>query len=118
MHEPPYEGLNTVLFSIRYPDMTAHLATDRCPLEYPHEISVCGEWNESRVFLGEVNLQKVTRKQGKAYPVNHLSGRSKHGSPVVITRTTLCQIHLQGRGGLWQRRMNSAAIIADLAAGA
>ena len=44
-HEPPFPGMPTVVFSIRYPDLTAHLASAACPLEVPHAISDCGEWD-------------------------------------------------------------------------
>lgn len=42
--KPTYPGLNCVVFSIRYPDWTAHIATERCPIEYPHLISKCAEF--------------------------------------------------------------------------
>ena len=51
--EPPYPGLQTVVFSIRFPEMTAHSATERCSLEEPHLISACGEWLEP-VTISEV----------------------------------------------------------------
>lgn len=43
--EPPYPGLETVLFSIRAPEMTGHQPTDRCSREEPHAITECGEWH-------------------------------------------------------------------------
>jgi len=45
-HEPPYPGLDTVLFSIADPSLTAHLPMASCPIEHPHRISECGEWQE------------------------------------------------------------------------
>lgn len=44
--EPSYPGLDTVCFSIRFPDWTIHMRTERCPKDWPHKISECGEWNE------------------------------------------------------------------------
>jgi hypothetical protein len=43
-HEPPYPGLHTVLISMRDPDMTAHSPSKRCPIEEPHQIAKCGEF--------------------------------------------------------------------------
>lgn len=42
--EPPYPDHDTVLISIRFPEMTAHLSTERCPHEHPHLIAECGEF--------------------------------------------------------------------------
>lgn len=43
--EPAYPGLETVVYSIRFPHLTAHRPTERCPIEGPHEVNDCGEWN-------------------------------------------------------------------------
>jgi hypothetical protein len=43
-HEPPYPGLDTVIFCLSTPNMTCHLSTPCCPLESPHHIDECGEW--------------------------------------------------------------------------
>lgn len=44
--EPPYPGLDTVVFLTCRPDfpLTVHLRTKRCTKDYPHEIENCGEW--------------------------------------------------------------------------
>jgi len=42
--EPPYPGLNTVCFSIRYPDWTIHRKSSRCGKDWPHKIDECGEF--------------------------------------------------------------------------
>lgn len=44
--EPPYPDHDTVLFSIRFPEMVGHLASARCPIEEPHRIEECGEFEE------------------------------------------------------------------------
>ena len=41
--EPSYPDHETVVFSIRFPDLTAHSKSSRCPIEEPHLISECGE---------------------------------------------------------------------------
>jgi hypothetical protein len=43
-NEPPYEGEETVVFCIRWPDATLHEATKKCAIEHPHLISECGMW--------------------------------------------------------------------------
>lgn len=43
--EPSYPGLTTAVFSIRFPELTVHRTTSMCPIEAPHPISECGEWN-------------------------------------------------------------------------
>jgi hypothetical protein len=43
--EPPYPGDPTVIFSMRYPGLTAHNPTKLCAIEEPHAIAECGEWN-------------------------------------------------------------------------
>ena len=47
--EPAYPGMPTVVWSFRFPDhdLTVHLATDRCALEYPHPIAECAEWQDA-----------------------------------------------------------------------
>lgn len=35
-HEPIYPGLDTVVFSIRFPDWTIHKPSWRCDIECPH----------------------------------------------------------------------------------
>lgn len=42
--EPAYPGLHTCLISIRDPDWTAHRPSKRCPIEEPHLIAKCGEF--------------------------------------------------------------------------
>jgi hypothetical protein len=42
--EPPYPGLVTCIISLRAPALTAHNATILCPIECPHSIELCGEW--------------------------------------------------------------------------
>lgn len=44
-HEPAYPLHGTVVFSIRYPNMTCHEPTRRCKTEEPHQIANCGEFN-------------------------------------------------------------------------
>jgi hypothetical protein len=44
--EPPYPGLETVCFSLRFPDWTVHLKTALCEKDWPHEIAECGEWKD------------------------------------------------------------------------
>jgi hypothetical protein len=43
-NEPAYPGHDTVVFALSAPDMTAHLATERCTEECPHLIAECGEF--------------------------------------------------------------------------
>jgi hypothetical protein len=43
-HEPAYPGADTVVLSIRAPNMVAHSTSERCGLEVPHLISECGEF--------------------------------------------------------------------------
>jgi hypothetical protein len=45
-NEPGYPGIDTVVFSMSAPDLTAHFKTIRCSIECPHFISECGEWKE------------------------------------------------------------------------
>ena len=42
--EPGYPDHSTVMFSIRYPDLTCHLPTARCGTQEPHTIAECGEF--------------------------------------------------------------------------
>lgn len=42
--EPPYPNHETVVFALRAPEWTAHLATDLCSKEHPHITAECGEW--------------------------------------------------------------------------
>lgn len=42
--EPPYPLDGMVLFSIRSPDWTGHLAHAECSTELPHKITECGLW--------------------------------------------------------------------------
>jgi hypothetical protein len=44
-HEPPYPGLETVTFSVRFPDMTCHHPSERCAIQEPHQIEECGEFD-------------------------------------------------------------------------
>jgi hypothetical protein len=43
-HEPPYPGADTVTVSFAHPDHVAHLPSERCGIEEPHEIEHCGEF--------------------------------------------------------------------------
>lgn len=43
-HEPPYPGAETVVFSIRAPDHTCHLPSERCQVQEPHLIADCSEF--------------------------------------------------------------------------
>jgi hypothetical protein len=53
-----------VVFSIRYPDMTVHGKSDRCPIEEPHRLEECGHvkyWGEEVPWChncGAVSSQK------------------------------------------------------------
>jgi hypothetical protein len=38
-----------VCFSIRFPDMTGHRKSKRCPIEEPHLIKDCGEFQDGSV---------------------------------------------------------------------
>lgn len=42
--EPPYPEHETVVCSLRYPDLTAHLPSERCATQEPHPIPECGEF--------------------------------------------------------------------------
>lgn len=44
--EPSYPSMHTVVWSFRYPDMTAHDPTLWCPIEGPHLIVECDEWKD------------------------------------------------------------------------
>lgn len=44
--EPNYPGIQTVMFSMRFPDFTCHLKISRCEKEWPHYISDCREWKD------------------------------------------------------------------------
>ena len=48
--EPHYPGADTVACSLRYPELTAHHASDRCPIEAPHLIADCGEFAGGRLM--------------------------------------------------------------------
>ncbi len=43
--EPNYPGVRTVVFALRFPDMTAHAPTRRCGIQEPHAIAECGEFD-------------------------------------------------------------------------
>ena len=45
-NEPPYPYHRTVVFSLSAPTMTAHIPSNRCAIEHPHEIADCGEWQD------------------------------------------------------------------------
>lgn len=51
-HEPAYPDHETVLFSLRDPDMVSHLKTARCLIEYPHLILQCGEYRSATPLRG------------------------------------------------------------------
>lgn len=40
--EPAYPGFETVMLSLRNPDLTAHLKHQDCEIEEPHYIASCG----------------------------------------------------------------------------
>ena len=42
--EPHYPGLHTAVLSIRYPDLTVHTPSKRCPIHEPHAIADCGDF--------------------------------------------------------------------------
>lgn len=42
--EPNYPNHETVIISMRYPDLTGHRVTARCAIQEPHAITECGEW--------------------------------------------------------------------------
>lgn len=44
-NEPPYPHDATVVFALSAPDMTCHMASDRCSLDYPHYILDCKEFD-------------------------------------------------------------------------
>lgn len=41
-HEPPFPGMDTVVVSFRYPDLTCHLPRPDCGIKEPHRIDECG----------------------------------------------------------------------------
>lgn len=66
-HEPDYPGLHTMLISIRDPEWTAHTASKRCPIEEPHMITKCGEFQPvhacGRVLVSGRQAGASLRKQ-------------------------------------------------------
>ncbi len=46
--EPPFPGLQTVVSTLSAPDLVAHGRSRRCPVEEPHPISTCGEFDRPR----------------------------------------------------------------------
>lgn len=50
-HEPHYPDAATFTFSIRYPDLVCHHATEACPTDAPHDLFECQEfdWRSWRV---------------------------------------------------------------------
>lgn len=42
--EPPFPGADTVVASLRYPELTSHLAHPECPHEGPHPVAECWRW--------------------------------------------------------------------------
>lgn len=44
-NEEPWPLHHTVVFALSAPDMTAHKASELCPIEHPHAISECGEYH-------------------------------------------------------------------------
>ena len=49
-NEPPYPGLDTVVFCIRDPDWACHGILPYCSIEYPHLISECGEFEDNNAL--------------------------------------------------------------------
>ena len=45
--EPGYPEHETVVYSIRYGNLTAHRPRPRCMIEAPHMITECGEWRHA-----------------------------------------------------------------------
>jgi len=45
-YEPSYPNHETVLFSIRFPDLICHSKKDDCKIEEPHNYKVCGIYNQ------------------------------------------------------------------------
>lgn len=42
--EPSYPDHETVIASIRDPELTCHLPQERCTIQEPHRIAECGLW--------------------------------------------------------------------------
>jgi hypothetical protein len=45
--EPSYPEHETVVFSLRFPDLTVHSKSKRCKIGEPHEIAICGEFGRT-----------------------------------------------------------------------
>lgn len=46
--EPGYPGADTIVFSLRYPDLTCHLPHPECEIQEPHLIAECGRFGMRR----------------------------------------------------------------------
>lgn len=55
--EPAYPGAETVVFSIRDPDLTYHRPSPLCAINEPHRIGECGE------FVGTAETPEAMRRE-------------------------------------------------------
>jgi hypothetical protein len=88
--EPPYPGLETVVFVLRSPNMTAHNVTALCSVEQPHPIADCGEWNMP------VNIAGMPRAEAEKYfcdNVNTILEQAKNGSDLAKSALTAAIIY-------------------------
>jgi hypothetical protein len=87
--EPSYPGAETVVFSIRFPELTCHRPTKRCQIEAPHAIAECDEWTGTPL---EVALAMRGRAWGSENAdrlmLMHTCTRSpqSHGGPCLQGR--------------------------------
>jgi hypothetical protein len=44
--EPGYPGADTVVMSIRFPDLTCHYPAPDCRIQEPHQVAECGRFAE------------------------------------------------------------------------
>jgi hypothetical protein len=76
--EPHYPNHDTVTFSIRAPEHTAHPASELCGIEEPHEISKCGEFAKPaprRIMVPNKN------RPGSPHSVEHAYSISCYAPP-------------------------------------
>jgi hypothetical protein len=45
-NEPSYPDHVTCIMVLSAPALTAHRATELCPIECPHSVTLCGEWTK------------------------------------------------------------------------
>src|ERR1700683_5354287 len=65
--EPPYPGLHTACMSIRFPEWTSHRRSKRCPIEEPHKVEDCGEFQPRKT-----HGNRGTSRAGSTEPSFHL----------------------------------------------